>query len=484
MPFFRTMEEAQEYIETHTRPGLSMHIRFDPMQGGFDVSTVFESPPLIQKYQPPLPAKEFAAGGLLDIGEEKAPIIQPAAAPVRLPIEHFSVAIPELPALRDYQVAAAKSAELHPHTLIVLPTGTGKTEVALSIVNALHIPTVIITPQIRLVDQWIARIKRYGGQAIGVSSGIGVSRFSDLTVTTYQSALLNLPEILRYRLVVFDEVHHLFSPEHKKILGAILALPETTRLIGLTASPREYGGEKQIQDRIFTNRYVVTPKSMKETKYSVELNVRPIPVALDEENADVYDRLWNTYRNAMKAFDGFPGMIRGTHSQFAEVRQRAFAGVSAYAKLKQLLSELPEKIDMVAEIVRATPGQFIVFGDTIDMVDTIYERLKALGIPAIEIHSKLNQNASERAKVLDALRNGHVRVLVGANAIEEGLDIPDLSNAILMSVFSAGTRKIIQRTGRVLRPAPGKTATIYILYAQDTIEATNLQKVRDILGVR
>ena len=480
MPFFRTMEEATNYMETQAQAGVRVHIKFNPMKGGFDVFTLFETPPM-QKFKAPVPEEEFTFGGL---GERKPPAILPAAPSPRLPVEHIPVSIPNLPTMRDYQLDAVKSAKMHPHTLIVLPTGTGKTEVALSIINDLHIPTIIITPQIRLVDQWIARIKQYGGQATGVSSGMGsMSRFSNLTVTTYQSALLNLPEVLRFRLVVFDEVHHLFSPENRKILEAILALPDTTHIIGLTASPREFGAEKQIQDRIFTNRFVMTPKTMQQTQYAVEIEIRAIPVDLDEENRDSYDQLWQTYRNTLKAFNDFPEMVRGTHSQFAEVRQKAFAGMSAYAKMKQMLSELPEKIDQAAEIIQTTPGQFIIFGDTIEMVDTIYNRLRADGIPAIEIHSKLSQNSSERTRVLNALRKGEARVLVGANAIEEGLDLPDLSNAIFVSVFSAGNRKIIQRTGRVLRPSPGKKAVIYILFAQNTVEATNLQKIRAILGI-
>ena len=69
------------------------------------------------------------------------------------------------------------------------------------------------------------------------------------------------------------------------------------------------------------------------------------------------------------------------------------------------------------------------------------------------------------------------------NAIEEGLDIPEMDNAIFFSNFSSGSRKIIQRAGRTMRLLPGKEVSIYVLYAVDTKEEENLEGIEKILGV-
>lgn len=489
MPSFPTMEDANAYIAAHTQEGITFHVKFDPMTGDFVVTTLFAptGAPLQHFEAPTEPREEFAHGGIETFGAQPPPppepIIQPAPERQEPLISREQLVMPGLPTLRDFQEDAVTTSEQHPHTLIVIPTGLGKTEVALHIANALQIPTIVITPQITLVDQWLARIRRYGGKATGVSSAMdGRSMFSDFTVTTYASALLHLPEVLRYRLVIFDEVHHLFSPENRSILNAILSLTETTRIIGLTASPREYGYEKELQDRIFTNRYVLTPRAVRHTEYAVPLEVKSIGIYLSNEDQEQYNLDWNIYKKVLKDFGGFTGMINATRNRDEKVRRHAYAGLNAYTRMKRMLSEYPAKIDEAARIIRDNPGQFIIFGDTIAMVDTIFGRLGADGINAIRIHSQLKRSPSERERVLNDLRTGVARVLVGANSIEEGLDLPDLNNAIFISVFSAGNRKIIQRTGRVLRPGAGKHVTIWIIYANGTVEVDHVTSIRELLG--
>jgi len=52
-------------------------------------------------------------------------------------------------------------------------------------------------------------------------------------------------------------------------------------------------------------------------------------------------------------------------------------------------------------------------------------------------------------------------------AIEEGLDVPDIEMAVIVSGNST-KRQYIQRMGRSLRVEPGKTALIINIYANGT----------------
>ena len=72
--------------------------------------------------------------------------------------------------------------------------------------------------------------------------------------------------------------------------------------------------------------------------------------------------------------------------------------------------------------------------------------------------------------------------MVGAYAIEEGLDIPVLDNAVFVCEVTSSDLKIIQRAGRVMRAQPGKEVKIHVIYAENTIESTNLAKIRKIVG--
>ena len=109
--------------------------------------------------------------------------------------------------------------------------------------------------------------------------------------------------------------------------------------------------------------------------------------------------------------------------------------------------------------------------------------LSNLGIKAEKLHSQMNANREARKSIMEHMRGGQSTVLIGAKAIEEGLDIPNIDNAIFVGNTKKDTRGYIQRAGRILRPIPGKVATIYVLYAKGTIEEQNMQNLYGLYGL-
>ena len=70
-------------------------------------------------------------------------------------------------------------------------------------------------------------------------------------------------------------------------------------------------------------------------------------------------------------------------------------------------------------------------------------------------------NISQREYLMEKFSEGVYQVLVAIKCIDEGVDVPNAQVAILMS-SSTNPREYIQRIGRVVRRAPGKTeAKIY-----------------------
>ena len=96
--------------------------------------------------------------------------------------------------------------------MIVKPTGTGKTEIALFIIARYRVSTLVVAPLRDLMYQWQRRIR----QSLGFDAGVlgdGRREVWPITVTTYDSAYIHMKEIgNRFRLVVFDEAHHLPGP--------------------------------------------------------------------------------------------------------------------------------------------------------------------------------------------------------------------------------------------------------------------------------
>ena len=71
--------------------------------------------------------------------------------------------------------------------------------------------------------------------------------------------------------------------------------------------------------------------------------------------------------------------------------------------------------------------------------------------------------------MLTRFREGRLRAVVSSRVLNEGLDVPDARVAILVG-GALGTRELVQRIGRVLRPAAGKRAQVYELVTSATID--------------
>ena len=83
----------------------------------------------------------------------------------------------------------------------------------------------------------------------------------------------------------------------------------------------------------------------------------------------------------------------------------------------------------------------------------------------------------ERARVLSAFREGTIRALVSSRVLNEGLDVPDADVAVIVG-GTQGEREHVQRIGRLLRPGPGKRATVYELVSAGTREVAQSRERR------
>lgn len=455
MPTFPTPDAARIYMQQKMNEGMICTQTFGI--DGIDVSCRFAVNQGIPKVRT-LPVE-------LEVKQE----IFPTAEAMHLPHE-----------LRDYQADAVSFALAHRHVIVEIPTGKGKSLISMAVVNDLMRQkprrTLVIVPTQILLDQWINDgFKAAGLSATGVSSEGKV--WGEHTVTTYQSAIRNLGMLGQFDIVIFDEVHHLFAPEYRKILFAVENKPY---LIGLTATVREYGEEKKLQHQYFPNVFTRTIEEFQAGKDRIPIEVIMRPVSFTDNDRSIYDRLQRTITRANRTIGPVPEWPKNVNSSNEEIRRLARSAISAYADQKRLLTEFPDKIDVIINIIRNSSGQFIVFSDTIDGIQSIEKALRDNGISEGSIYSGVN--SSERNRIITGLRNGIIRVLVGGSAITEGLDLPDISNAVFSSLLVKSSRTYVQRLGRVLRPVPGKTVKLFLVYVKDTLEDSNARKVRQMIG--
>src|SRR5262245_41602234 len=135
--------------------------------------------------------------------------------------------------LFDYQQQAVRAWQrLDQRGIVVLPTGAGKTVVALEAIRVAARPTLIVVPTLDLLNQWYKRLGETFAIKIGLV-GQGICDLQEVTVITYASAYRRVAEIgARFGLLIFDEVHHLTSPGWAEIARLAIA----PFRLGLTAT--------------------------------------------------------------------------------------------------------------------------------------------------------------------------------------------------------------------------------------------------------
>ncbi len=114
-----------------------------------------------------------------------------------------------MPELRPYQEAAlATWTNAGQRGLVVLPTGAGKTRVAIAALAATGAHALCLVPTRVLLQQWRSELGKFLGTRVGCL-GDGVRELAPVTVSTYESALRTLPVLgSSFDLLVVDEVHH------------------------------------------------------------------------------------------------------------------------------------------------------------------------------------------------------------------------------------------------------------------------------------
>jgi superfamily II DNA or RNA helicase len=108
------------------------------------------------------------------------------------------------------------------------------------------------------------------------------------------------------------------------------------------------------------------------------------------------------------------------------------------------------------------PARTLIFTEDNAMV---YRIARDFLIPAITHHTPVK----ERHDLLQRFRTGDYPVVVTSRVLNEGVDVPEASVAIVLS-GTGSRREYVQRLGRILRRREGKRAVLYEVVAEATSE--------------
>ncbi len=406
--------------------------------------------------------------------------------------------IPEWLELRKYQKKAiANWVKNNNKGIFQMATGTGKTKTSLSAVtkilelyynNHVKCGLVVVVPYIVLLEQWmedlrdfqIEPIPCYDSKAKWFPKAKGsIELFNEnkleklFLITTNKTFSMNsfqecLNLIKGDYIFLADEMHHLTSDLMRE------SLPQNAKYrLGLSATlmTKYYSGKMEQLKNYFGG--VVFEYSMKEaidTDCLTKYYYYPVYVDLtDDEKSDYYE-ISKKISKAVAISDGniddddnIP--LKGLLSQRARIL------ASAEKKLEKLREFLPSFKDKSNLIVYC--------GDKIEAdvkyIDKVYDILNnEYGLVSAKFTAA--EDKQQRKDILDLFRQKIIQALVAIRCLDEGVDIPQLETAIILS-SGTNPKEFIQRRGRILRKADGKKyAYIYdfIVIPSLSIQETSL----------
>ncbi len=373
--------------------------------------------------------------------------------------------------LRDYQERALERWLTDRRGCIVLPTGSGKTHVALAAINEVSASTLIVVPTLDLVDQWKEKLQVFGERYVGEFSGRN-KEIKPITVATYDSAYINAEKLgNRFILLIFDEVHHLPGESYIQI-AEMSAAPYR---LGLTATyEREDGRHELLPELVGGKIFELLPDEL-AGKHLARYTIKRVYVPLTDEEKEEYEKREKVFRSYLRArgitlkkVEDFHKIVMATGYD-----ERAYDALRAWDEARKIAFNSKNKIRKLREILeRHRKDRIIIFTRHNDLV---YRISKLFLIPAITYRT----SKDERREILDGFRKGRFTAIVSSQVLDEGIDVPDANVAIIVS-GSGSAREYIQRLGRILRPSKGKKeATLYELISSGTGEVSTARRRRN-----
>lgn len=352
--------------------------------------------------------------------------------------------------------------------IVSVVTGGGKTIFALSCIDRLKPDTtLVVVPTLALLDQWWLETAEFFDLEIDevhVVRGNGSIRTG-----TVNLAVLNTAATLHERgrvppcFLVVDECHKAASEKFR----AALDVPKIASL-GLSATPERQYDEGLSEVLIPALGPVIFEYSYRDALRDgviVPFNLRNVVFELEEDRQAEYDKLTRAIAKAIRRYG-------------AEAEET----VALYLKRARVMNLSMERIRLALKLCAAHRKQrVLVFHEDVEACNLIHHVLTTNNVRSGIYHSKLTMR--DRVAMLNGYRRGDLDVLVTCRALDEGFNVPETQVGII-AASTATRRQRIQRLGRVLRPADGKTgALIYTLVATEPEVARLQEEEAELEGV-
>lgn len=356
--------------------------------------------------------------------------------------------------------------------VVILPTAAGKTFLAQLAMECTPRSTLILVPTLDLMHQWFTQIQQmFQGVEIGLLGG-GSKDKTPILIATYHSAAIHAETLgNQYALQIFDECHHL-PTDFFRVIAEYAIAPYR---LGLTATPDRSDGSHHELDYLIGK--VVYSKGVDDLSGNTlaEHQIMQIKVKLSPEERQRYDQAIKNRNQFLRNNNISLGSLNGWQL-FVQASARSTEGrraMLAHREAKEISSGTEGKLKVLSDLIEQHyPDPILVF--TNDNA-TVYRISQEFLIPAITHQTPVK----ERHEILNQFRQGDYKILVTSHVLNEGVDVPEVKIAIILS-GTGSTREFVQRLGRILRKGKGgqKLAIMYEVVSEDTTEERTSQRRR------
>ena len=373
--------------------------------------------------------------------------------------------------LRDYQIEAIDAwFEHNSQGLFEMATGAGKTITSLAGMARLfeqkrQLAVIIAVPYQHLVDQWHSTAQMFGIQPILAyqkkSSWLNplyqhVLEFNRadrdvISVITTHTTFIDedfqktIGRLTGPALLIADEVHHLGAERSRTQLPT-----NVQHRLALSATPDRWFddiGTQALRDYFGETVYQFTLDDAIVHSILVPYSYYPQLVELTDEELDEYQAL----------SEKIARLINTDDDEMQEALKMLLI------KRSKLLNNAEEKLPVLKDLVEQMGNlHHALFYCSPNQIDAV-SQLLGWDLGLLIGRFTAQETNDERQQLLADFDQQVLQALVAMKCLDEGVDVPSTQVAFILA-SSSNPREFIQRRGRILRRAEGKSeAAVYDL---------------------
>ena len=366
--------------------------------------------------------------------------------------------------------------------ILAMATGTGKTATALYLAYKVTQKVkpcllIVVCPYLNLASQWASNMREFGlnpicchdtwttwngnlqnaltGLAVGASPLVSAVVTNATFLSPRFQRMIAMPMVARF--LIADEVHNLGADGLRDALDGTIQYR-----LGLSATPERHQDEEgtaAIMDYFGGVVYAYDIGAAIQDDVLCRYLYHPVLVDLSEDEAERYWALTlQISRLIARRDDAGEGKMPEDLKMLLMKRARLLGSAKA---------KLPALADVLQGLTTPLTRAIVYCGDgrveseesgDADLIRQVEAAVHLLGSKLGHRVRKFtcDEALEDRKIILSLLRDGTIDAAVAIRCLDEGIDIPDIRMGFILA-SSTNPRQFIQRRGRLLRKAPGKT---------------------------